>query len=137
MKKIKAAVIAASALAGVAVAAPTAQAGECSKGGRTYICEYGVTKYQLPDGRKQQFVVAPDRSVWTRWIKPGTSDDWSKWISMGGRASTKAYVYDYDTSDPWSFTLFYYDEHAEIWGRDRDHDGNWTDWTHRNTPING
>ncbi|GLX19822.1 hypothetical protein Slala01_34660 [Streptomyces lavendulae subsp. lavendulae] len=135
VRKFNAAVIAAVAVASVAVVATPAEAGGCSRGGRAYICEYEPTTHPLPDGRKQDFIVGTDRAVWTRWTD--SDGDWSKWMSMGGRASSKAYVYDYDTSDPWSFRLFYYDEKAEYWGRNRDHDGNWSSWIRYDLPLNG
>ncbi|MEU8775511.1 hypothetical protein [Streptomyces sp. NPDC048606] len=136
VRKIQAVAVAAAALASVAVVATPAEASSyCSRGGGVYFCEYGVTKHRLPDDTKQEFVIGTDRAVWTRWTD--SDGDWSKWMSMGGRASSQAYVYDYDTSDPWSFRLFYYDEKAEYWGRNRDHDGNWSGWIRYDLPLNG
>ncbi|MEV7544088.1 hypothetical protein [Streptomyces sp. NPDC089915] len=135
VRKFKAAVIAAAALASVAAVATPAEASNCSRGGGVYICEYGVTSYKLPNGTKQEFIVGTDRAVWTRWTD--SDGDWTGWSSMGGRASSTARAYDYDTSDPWTFRVFYYDERGEYWGRNRDHDGNWSGWTHYDLPLNG
>ncbi|MER7760184.1 hypothetical protein [Streptomyces sp. NPDC097619] len=133
--KFKAAVVAAAALASVAVVATPAQASYCSHGGGVYICEYGVTTYPLPNGTKQEFVVGSDRAVWTRW---SDSDGvWSRWISMGGKTPGKIYVKDYETSDPWTFRVYYFDEKAEYWARNRDHDGNWSAWRRYDLPLNG
>ncbi|MFJ8165865.1 hypothetical protein ACIRBY_33800 [Streptomyces sp. NPDC096136] len=133
--KFKAAVIAAAAVASVAVVATPAEASNCSRGGGVYLCEYGVTSYKLPNGTKQEFIVGTDRAVWTRWTD--SDGDWSRWMSMGGRASSTARAYDYDAGDPWTFRVFYYDERGEYWGRNRDHDGNWSPWTHYDLPLNG
>lgn len=135
VRKFKAALIAAAAVASVAVVATPAEASSCSRGGGAYICEYGVTSYKLPNGTKQEFIVGTDHAVWTRWTD--SDGDWSRWQSMGGNAWSKAYAYDYDTSDRWSFRVFYYDQSAEYWGRNRDHNGNWSPWTHYDTPLNG
>ncbi|GAA5074305.1 hypothetical protein [Streptomyces similanensis] len=135
VQKVKAIVIAAAAVASVAVVAAPAQAGNCSRGGGVYLCEYGVTSYKLPNGTKQEFIVGTDRAVWTRWSD--SDGDWTGWMSMGGQAWSTAYAYDYDTSDPWTFRVFYYDQSAEYWGRNRDHNGNWSPWTHYDTPLNG
>ncbi|MGW2672487.1 hypothetical protein ACWC5F_31115 [Streptomyces sp. NPDC001272] len=137
VRKLKAAAVAATAVASVAVMATPAQAGAayCSHGGGVYLCEYSPTTRVLPDGTKQDFVVGTDRAVWTRWTD--SDGDWSRWMSMGGKAYSKVYTYDYDTSDPWSFRMFYYDQQAEYWGRNRDHDGNWSGWIHYDTPLNG
>ncbi|MFQ6144578.1 hypothetical protein ACLMNJ_16100 [Streptomyces seoulensis] len=135
VQKVKAMVIAAAAVASVAVVAAPAQAGNCSRGGGVYLCEYGVTSYKLPNGTKQEFIVGTDRAVWTRWND--SDGDWTGWTSMGGQAWSTAYAYDYDTSDPWTFRVFYYDQSAEYWGRNRDHNGNWSPWTHYDTPLNG
>jgi hypothetical protein len=135
VRKLKAAAVAAAAFASVAVVATPAQAvSYCSYGGGVYLCEYSPTAYTLPDKRIQEFVVGSDRAVWTRWTD--SSGKWSKWISMGGQAYSKVYVHDYDTTDPWSFRMFYYDQKTEYWGRNRDRNGNWSGWTFYETPIN-
>lgn len=137
IRKLKAAAIAATAVASVAVVATPAEASNCSRGGGVYICEYGVTSYTLPDGRKQEFVIGTDSAVWTRY-NTNFSGQWSGWLSMGagGReVSTRTYVYDYDTSDPWTFRVFYYDNLGDMWGRNRDHDGNWSPWTRYSVPL--
>ncbi|GAA0296939.1 hypothetical protein GCM10010302_39500 [Streptomyces polychromogenes] len=135
VRKLKAAVIAAAAVASVAVVATPAEASNCSRGGGVYLCEYGVTSYKLPNGTKQEFVVGTDRAVWTRWTD--SDGDWTRWMSMGGRASSTARAYDYDGGDGWTFRVFYYDETGEYWGRNRDHDGNWSPWIHYDLPLNG
>ncbi|MCB5164952.1 hypothetical protein LG634_08935 [Streptomyces bambusae] len=136
VRKLKAAVIAATAVASVAVMATPAQATNyCSLGGGVYFCDYGVTSYPLPNGTTQEFVVGTDRAVWTRWTN--TNGQWSRWMSMGGKAYSKVYVHDYETSDPWSFRAFYWDQIGEYWGSNRDHDGNWSKWTQYDTPLKG
>ncbi|MEV6956258.1 hypothetical protein [Streptomyces sp. NPDC051183] len=135
VQKLKAAVIAATAVASVAAVATPAEAGSCSRGGRAYICDYGVTSYLLPNSTKQEFVVGTDRAVWTRWTD--SDGDWSGWESMGGKAWSTARAYDYDTSDPWTFRVFYYNDKGEYWGRNRDRSGTWSPWTRYELPING
>ncbi|MGW7416619.1 hypothetical protein [Streptomyces sp. NPDC054863] len=99
MKKFKAAVVAIMTMAGMAVAVTPAQAADiCTAGGNgKYICDYGVTKHELPTGQKEQFLVGTDYAVWTRWTSNGK---WSGWVSLGmpdpmggsARAASKIYV---------------------------------------------
>ncbi|WP_051702502.1 hypothetical protein [Streptomyces vinaceus] len=82
VKRIKAAVIAATAIAGLAVSITPVQAADtCTAGGNgKYICKYGVTKHDLPNGEDEQFLVGTDYAVWWRIT---TNGSWSKWTSMG------------------------------------------------------
>ncbi|MDW4918591.1 hypothetical protein [Streptomyces californicus] len=82
MKRIKAAVVAVTAIAGLAVSITPVQAADtCTAGGNgKYICKYGVTKHDLPNGEDEQFLVGTDYAVWWRIT---TNGSWSKWTSMG------------------------------------------------------
>nr|WP_052392559.1 hypothetical protein [Streptomyces roseoverticillatus] len=82
MKRIKTAVVAIAALAGLAVAGAPAQAADtCTAGGGgKYICDYGIKDHALPNGEKEQFLVGLDYAVWTRWT---ISKQWTGWVSMG------------------------------------------------------
>ncbi|WP_459739525.1 hypothetical protein [Streptomyces sp. E-15] len=55
MNKFRAAVVTVAAVAGLAVAVPQAAqaANGCKTGGRSYMCEFGITTKKLPDGTKQ------------------------------------------------------------------------------------
>ncbi|MFC0601222.1 hypothetical protein [Streptomyces palmae] len=125
MKKIKAAVLAATVVAGLAVAVTPAQASECKRGGGIYLCEYGVTAQALPDGTTQEFIVGTDRAVWTRTSR--TDGSWGGWWSLGGVVISKPRVYDWDI-DPWAFTLIVTGTDNRPWYNYRNHDGNWTGW---------
>ncbi|WP_369212774.1 hypothetical protein [Streptomyces flavofungini] len=87
MKRVKAAIVAAGVVAGLAVAVAPAQASTCTtEGGGVYICEYGITNHQLLRGEKEQFVVGSDYAVWTRWT---TGGKWSSWASLGGNVRSR------------------------------------------------
>ncbi|MBW5481229.1 hypothetical protein [Streptomyces bambusae] len=128
--KIKAALLAAAAVAGLAVTATPAQAlSYCNAGGGgVYICEYGITSYSFPDGTKQQFVIGADTAVWTRWTN--TSGTWSKWLSMGGKSTSKVSIHDgvRPDTDPWTFAVLYYAADGYARENYRDHNGNWSGW---------
>ncbi|MEU1122210.1 hypothetical protein ABZ371_01125 [Streptomyces sp. NPDC005899] len=86
-KRLKAAIVAAVAVAGLTVAVAPAQAGTCAtEGGGVYICEYGITNHQLLRGEKEQFVVGSDYAVWTRRTTGGT---WGGWVSIGGNVRSR------------------------------------------------
>ncbi|WP_369215587.1 hypothetical protein [Streptomyces flavofungini] len=90
MMRIKAAIVAAAAVAGLAVATAPAQASECkAEGGGRYICEYGVSEHQLPDGWREQFIIGTNYAVFTR---AGVNGKWSKWQSLGGVARSQVYI---------------------------------------------
>ncbi|GAA2338442.1 hypothetical protein OKJ48_09860 [Streptomyces kunmingensis] len=143
-KRLKAATIAAAAVASVAVVATPAEASNCSRGGGVYICEHGVTTYKLPNERKQEFVVGTDSAVWTRY-QTNSSGKWSGWQSMGvggepvgGPVRALDYeVYGNEPSDPWTFRVYYFTPSGDYWGRNRDHDGNWSPWHEYELPLNG
>ncbi|WP_260610803.1 hypothetical protein [Streptomyces sp. WAC06614] len=125
---IKAVLLTAAAVAGLALTTTPAQAANCSLGGGVYICEYGVTTQNLPNGTTQQFVVGTDSAVWTRWTS--TSGSWSGWQSMGGRAASKIYIHDgrFPDGDPWTFWVLYHGSDGYAHENGRKHDGNWTGW---------
>ncbi|MET9662835.1 hypothetical protein [Streptomyces sp. NPDC006510] len=73
--------MAATAVAGIAVAAAPAQASVCQVRGGSIICEYGVSFYTFANGTRQEFAIGTDRAVWTRWND--TAGNWTVWTSMG------------------------------------------------------
>lgn len=90
--RMKSAALAAAVIAGLAVSTAPAEAAQCrAGGGALYICEYGVTDYQMqyPTGPKEQFLIGMDQAVWTRWTINGT---WTGWQSLGGIAKSRAVV---------------------------------------------
>ncbi|MBD0711843.1 MULTISPECIES: hypothetical protein [unclassified Streptomyces] len=123
-KKIMALAVTAAACLGLATQ-PAQAADYCSRGGGLYICEYGFTSTTLPDGSKQEFIIGTDHAVWSRWTLGGK---WTNWSSMGGYATSPAYVYDYDTSDPWSFNVNVYGSDNGLWTNHRYSGGTWTGW---------
>ncbi|MFI5983630.1 hypothetical protein ACIBEA_22465 [Streptomyces sp. NPDC051555] len=127
--RIRAAVLAATLLAGLAVAVTPAQAlSHCNGGGgAVYICEYGVTTHALPNGAKQEFLIGTDRALWTRWTD--TRGTWSGWQSMGGVFTDKIYVIDrWSAGDPWRFALSVRGDDGYQWVNLRDHGGGWSGW---------
>ncbi|MFF9567741.1 hypothetical protein [Streptomyces sp. NPDC014685] len=126
-KRVRAALLVASVVAGLAVAAAPAQASECRKGGAVYICEYGVSVQKLPDGTRQEFVIGTDEAVWTRWTN--TSGKWTGWVSMGGVAKSAVTITDHwSFGDPWVFSLVVKGSDGQLWVNHRPHEGNWTGW---------
>jgi hypothetical protein len=132
MNKIKAAVVAVAAVAGLAVAVPpVAQAANgCKTGGHAYMCEFGITTKKLPDGTKQVFVVGTERAVWTRWTD--SDGDWSEWESMGGRAVSTVVITD--EGQPWQFAIHTIMPDGYGWYRLRNVNGYWTDWARNPDP---
>ncbi|WP_330334212.1 hypothetical protein OHS33_33710 [Streptomyces sp. NBC_00536] len=129
MKRIRAAVLAATILAGLVVAASPAQAlSHCNgEAGAIYICEYGVATQTAPDGSKHQFLIGTDQAVWTR--DASKKGRWSGWYSMGGVFTDKIYIIDrFSGGDPWVFTLSIRGDDGYQWINIRDHDGNWGGW---------
>jgi hypothetical protein len=46
-----------------------------------YICEYGWTKYQWPDGRQETFITGTDHTVYHAWqTSPG--GNWTNWAAF-------------------------------------------------------
>ncbi|GGV74898.1 hypothetical protein GCM10015535_04430 [Streptomyces gelaticus] len=90
LRKLKAAVVATAAVAGVAVAAAPARASVCEVGGGSIICEYGVSVYTFANGTRQEFAIGTDRAVWTRWND--TAGKWTAWSSLGGVATSRVTV---------------------------------------------
>ncbi|MEU3710985.1 hypothetical protein [Streptomyces catenulae] len=83
MKKIRAAVIAATIIAGTALAATPAQAlSHCNRGTGTIICEYGVATFTSKAGVQREFAIGTDHAAYVR-SKTATTD-WSDWSSLGG-----------------------------------------------------
>ncbi|WP_404867404.1 hypothetical protein ACI1MP_01125 [Kitasatospora griseola] len=134
IRKLKAVVVAAAVAAGVAVSSAPAQASVCSSAGREYICEYKVATYNLPNNTKQNFVVGADYAVWTRWTD--TNNVWGPWISMGGNVRSSVSFLT-PTSDPWNFLIIAMGTDNNTWGRERDHNGNWSAWFKPSLPFNG
>ncbi|MFF8593012.1 hypothetical protein ACF061_16560 [Streptomyces sp. NPDC015220] len=131
MMKIKAAIVAAAAVAGLAVATAPAQANECgAEGGGRYICEYGVSEHQLPEkGRKEQFVVGTDYAVWTRVGKDGT---WGRWVSLGGVARSKVIIESGYQNDDFITRVNVFGTDGSLWFRFRPEIGeSWTPWDKR------
>ncbi|QKW52136.1 hypothetical protein [Streptomyces buecherae] len=84
LRRTKAVLVTAAAVAGLAMAASPARADVCNVGGGRVICEYGVSQYTFGNGVKQEFAIGTDYAVWTRWTN--TSGKWNSWSSMGGAA---------------------------------------------------
>lgn len=128
MKKIKAAVVAAAVLAGIAVtAAPANAVNHCKRAGATYICQYGVSVYTFPDGTKQEFLVGPDAAVWTRWNN--TKGKWNHWSSMGGKAfGPIRFGHRWGGSDRWAFDIVALHSDGAYRVNIRNHDGQWSGW---------
>ncbi|WP_229348597.1 hypothetical protein [Streptomyces sp. UNOB3_S3] len=130
MKRIKAAVVMAAVVAGLAVSAAPAQARQCQgEGGAVYICEYGVTGHALPGGEKEQFLVASDQAVWTRWTSGGR---WGGWVSLGGVVKSGVKVDDTRTRDGGLATfLLVTGTDGQDWMKVRERLGQgWSDWFH-------
>ncbi|MFD0356217.1 hypothetical protein ACFVHW_21130 [Streptomyces sp. NPDC127110] len=134
--RIKAGVLAAATVAGLALTTAPADAADHCKagGGGVYICQYGVTKHKLPDGGKQQFLVGTDNAVWTRWTD--SDGDWTHWSSMGGTARSEIVVIDrFSGGDPWQFSLSVEGNDGWRFVKTRHHDGSWTDWYPMPDPV--
>ncbi|GLV83910.1 hypothetical protein Slala03_35990 [Streptomyces lavendulae subsp. lavendulae] len=119
MKKIKAVVLAAAAIAGLSLAtAPAAQASTCEAGGGgLYICEYGVTDHALPGGHKEQFIVGTDEAMWTRHNMDGK---WSGWVYLGGVFRGRIYVQERpDPTYPYAITVYGTGPGEKAWGTKR------------------
>ncbi|MFI8198464.1 hypothetical protein ACIF6K_18340 [Streptomyces sp. NPDC085942] len=142
MKRIKAAVVAVTAIAGVAVSVTPAQAADiCTAGGKgKYICKYGVTKHDLPNGEDEQFLVGTDYAVWTRWT---TNGSWSSWTSMGkpdplgkADAASSIKVTDSDTHTPGQFrtNIYLTNSNGAFVGKTRPdlRAGGWWQWDYPN-----
>ncbi|WP_307669025.1 hypothetical protein [Streptomyces sp. V2I9] len=135
MKKIKAAVVTVAAMAGLAVSITPAQAADiCTAGGNgKYICKYGVTKHDLPNGEDEQYFVGTDYAVWTRWT---TNGSWSRWTSMGkpdpyGKASAASpiKVTDTQTSNQFRTTVHLTNSNGAFVGKTRYDIGlDWQNW---------
>ncbi|WP_371678097.1 hypothetical protein [Streptomyces sp. NBC_01276] len=118
MKKLKAVILAAAAVAGLTVAATPAQASTCEAGGGgLYICEYGVTKHALPGGEKEQFLVGTDNAMWTRFT---TAGKWSGWVSLGGPVKSKISIQERpDPDHPYAITIYATGRWDKAWGQTR------------------
>ncbi|MGW6863572.1 hypothetical protein [Streptomyces sp. NPDC054901] len=126
MKKIKAAILAFAAVAGLAVAAAPAQAAPCSTGGAQYICEYGVTNHALPGDQREQFLVGTDYAVWTRWT---TNGKWSGWYSLGGTVWSKISIREQTDIGPHAIWIYAKGSNTQTWGLLRTAPGaNWSAW---------
>ncbi|MBT2387386.1 hypothetical protein [Streptomyces sp. ISL-11] len=126
MNKIKAAIVAAAVVAGLAVSTAPAQASNCTKGGATYVCEYGVTDHALPGGEKEQFLVGTDLAVWTRWTSGGK---WSGWFSLGGTAWSKVAIRERTDHGPDAVIIYVKGSNTRAWGRERIAPGQeWGPW---------
>ncbi|MCX5343005.1 hypothetical protein [Streptomyces atratus] len=133
MKRIKAAVLTAAVVAGMAVATTPAQAvSYCNVGGGTIICEYGVSATTLPDGTKQEFAIGTDRAVWTRWTN--SSGGWTSWTSMGGEWYSSVGIRTQQVH-PYLFALVLKGSDGWLWANWRDYGGNWTGWSHLPDPT--
>ncbi|MEU1423713.1 hypothetical protein [Kitasatospora sp. NPDC005751] len=137
MNKIKAAVVAAAALAGVGLGAAPASAGDigvpghCSdrQFGGTYLCggAYGdgVTYFGFRDGTSEIFVIGTDHAVWTRWTT-NSSGKLSSWTSLGGSFTSKVEITRQTLGG--AFTITARGDDNRLWSRDRDQNGNWNGW---------
>lgn len=133
MKRTKAVAVAVAVAAGVLAATAPAEASECKRGGGRYICEYGVTTKDLPNGERQEFIVGTNQAVWTRWTEPDRG--WNRWQSMGGYAKSKVTVTDHwSFGDPWAFTLIVKGKDDWLWVNHRSHEGDWSGWQHHPGP---
>ncbi len=63
LKKGKAAALAAVAVAGLAVAATPAHAGQCDRGDGVIICAYGVVKHACTNGSREEWAIDADYAV--------------------------------------------------------------------------
>ncbi|WP_376775810.1 hypothetical protein [Kitasatospora gansuensis] len=119
---MKAAIVAAAVLAGLAVSAAPAMAAQCKTGGGAlYVCEYGVTNHALPAGQKEQFLVGMDQAVWTRWTIGGT---WTGWQSLSGIAKSNVVVQDFETGT----AVLVKGADGRTWAKFRDTTGQWQPW---------
>ncbi|CAM5328368.1 hypothetical protein SALBM135S_02636 [Streptomyces alboniger] len=129
MKRVKAAIVAAAVVAGLAVAVTPAQASTCAtEGGGVYICEYGITNHQLLRGEKEQFVVGSDYAVWTRWT---TGGKWSGWVSLGGnvRSNVEAVHAYFNAGNDMDTVLYALGTDGYQWTKARPGLGKaWTPW---------
>ncbi|WP_330456116.1 hypothetical protein OIB37_04070 [Streptomyces sp. NBC_00820] len=134
MKRIKAALLTAAVVAGVAVTAATpAQAlSYCNVGGGTVICEYGVTRTTLPDGTLQEFAIGTDKAVWTRWTT--SSGGWTSWQSMGGEWRSGVTIRTQQVGS-YLFAIVLKGTDDWLWWDLRDSQGNWTGWSHVPDPT--
>ncbi|MFE6780290.1 hypothetical protein [Streptomyces sp. NPDC057702] len=126
LKRTKAALVAAAAVAGLAVAAAPAQADVCDVGGGgKVICEYAISQYTFKNGVKQEFAIGTDYAVWTRWTN--TSGKWNSWSSLGGVARSGAEICQlpHDT-----FYISITGTDGKLWERVRYSypEGSWSQW---------
>ncbi|MGW1834944.1 hypothetical protein [Streptomyces sp. NPDC002067] len=135
MKKIRAAVVAAAVLAGIAVtAAPANAESNCNRASATYICEYGVTVYKYPDGTKQEFLVGADHAVWSRYNN--TKGKWTGWYSTGGNAVSRIEVgHRWSAGDHWGFDIVARHPDGAYRINARNHEGQWTGWMPVPDPV--
>ncbi|MEU3693630.1 hypothetical protein [Streptomyces narbonensis] len=125
-KKLQAALVAVTAVVGLAVSAAPAQASTCYGNGGAYICEYGVSQTILFDGTVQEFVVGTDHAVWTNWRRPNGS--WNGWVSMGGWVQSRISVEPRQERSTLPITISAIGADGKAWFRMRYSSGTWTDW---------
>ncbi|MEN8655022.1 hypothetical protein ABCR94_31660 [Streptomyces sp. 21So2-11] len=124
LKKCKAAVLVAVAVAGLAVATTPAHASECQRGGGVIICEFGVAKYTHPNGSREEWAIGVDSAVWHRWTNANGS--WTGWSSLGGIARSGPHVNTYPDSDVISISVR--GTNNDTWFRTRHANGSWSPW---------
>ncbi|WEV25628.1 hypothetical protein OYE22_10795 [Streptomyces sp. 71268] len=125
LRRTKAVLVTAAAVAGLAVAASPAQADVCNVGGGRVICEYAIATYTFDNGVKQEFAIGTDYAVWTRWTN--TSGKWNSWSSMGGevRSGVTVCPLPHDT-----FFISVTGTDGKLWERVRFSypNGEWSGW---------
>ncbi|MET9610403.1 hypothetical protein ABZZ17_35910 [Streptomyces sp. NPDC006512] len=125
-KKLQATLVAVTAVVGLAVSTPSAQASTCHGNGGAYICEYGVSQSVLFDGTVQEFVVGTDHAVWTNWHRPNGS--WNGWVSLGGWVQSRISVEPRQERSTSPITVSAIGADGKSWFRMRNSDGTWTNW---------
>ncbi|WP_406111667.1 hypothetical protein [Kitasatospora purpeofusca] len=147
MNKIKAAVAAVAALAGIGLSAAPASAGDiniparCSdkQFGGSFLCggdfRDGVTYFGFQDGNSEIFVIGTDNAVWTRWTSGG-SHKLSSWTSLGGYFTSKVVITRQTLGGAFTITSRGSD-YNHMWSRDRSQNGNWNNWYVDGPPIAG
>ncbi|MER5966230.1 hypothetical protein [Streptomyces sp. NPDC002057] len=125
-KKLQAALLAVTTVAGLAVSAAPAQASTCYGNGGAYICEYGVSRTTLADGTAQEYVVGTDNAVWANRARPDGT--WKGWVSLGGWVKSRIEATPRQESPHDSISISATGMDGKVWFRVGRTDGSWGTW---------
>ncbi|MFF9478705.1 hypothetical protein [Streptomyces sp. NPDC014733] len=125
LKKVQAALLAATAVAGIAVSAAPAQASDCKVAGLPVICEFTVAGWKFDDGVRQEFAISTDTAMYTRWTDG--NGNWGGWQSMGGSWTGPAHLGKYQP-DSRALDVSARGTDGEMWHNQRSIGGSWSGW---------